>query len=351
MDEDALIDALNEALGEPGPRMVYADWLEERGDPRSEYFRAEDHLRRAPLGDPSRRELGRAWRDRRATMDREWLARVEPGAPVPAWVPIEARRPPRIGLDDWHQWASESHYEWVVLAVMAPIEAVARAVIEARTDSPPDSAVASGLWRKGVPVRKPEPYEHGAAGIPFVQLKGHAWTVAMYDTFNLSTSSYYAAQEDAQALSALLGTLAVQYSAEDTSSATGYDLCECGELIEYAEDAPGDLSFVSKRRKIPWPESPRGFPDDLFRALGLYIPGFYAGGPGVLVGVPEPDDFARADLLDIGWQSREFRLKDEIQRQATRRDESFEIYRLRDHGDDPTEEPEWGDEEDGDIPF
>jgi len=31
----ALIAALNEARGDPGPRMVYADWLEERGDPRA----------------------------------------------------------------------------------------------------------------------------------------------------------------------------------------------------------------------------------------------------------------------------------------------------------------------------
>jgi uncharacterized protein (TIGR02996 family) len=354
MDEDALIDALNEAPAEPGPRMVYADWLEERGDPRSEYFQAEDRLRRAPLGDPSRRELGLAWRDRRATMDKEWLARVEPWAPVPAWVTIEAWRPPRLGLDDWHQWASESHYEWVVLAVMAPIEAVARAVIEARSGTDPESALASGRWEKDVPVREPAPYEMGSGGIPLVQLKGHAWTVAMYDTFNLTMNSYYAAQDDALALSARFGTLAVEYSAEDTSGVTGYHLFECGELIEYADDEPGEGVFASKRRRPPWPRIPRGFPDDLFRALGLYVPGFYAGGPGVLAGAPGPSDFARADVLHIGWGDRKVRdgssLEDAIQRASIRNEDSFEVHRLGDHEDgDPMDEPDW-DEED-DIPF
>jgi uncharacterized protein (TIGR02996 family) len=346
MDEERLLVALNETPGDPVPRLAYAAWLEERGDPRSEYFRVEDRLRKTPLGDPSRRILGRDWRERRATLDPAWLARVEPGAPVPAWVPIEVRRPPRVGLDDWHEWARQSHYEWVVLATLAPIEAVVRAVIEVRLGSDPDSALASGVWRRGVPVQRGEQHERGSPGIPFVQLTGHAWTVAMYDTFHLSLTTYHAAQDDARELSDRLGTLAVEYSAEDTSSATGYHLYECGELIEFAEDAPGEARFASRRRPLPWTAAPRNFPDDLFRALGLYLPGFYAGGTGIRLGVPEPGDFTRADLLRIGWQYREDRLEG-----AIRRNDGFaEIHRLYDEGYDP-EGGLAGDEDEVDIPF
>jgi uncharacterized protein (TIGR02996 family) len=38
-EEDALIHAVLAAPDDPGPQSVYADWLEERGDPRGEYLR------------------------------------------------------------------------------------------------------------------------------------------------------------------------------------------------------------------------------------------------------------------------------------------------------------------------
>lgn len=34
------------------PRMIYADWLEERGDPRAEFIRVQLELARAPVGSP-----------------------------------------------------------------------------------------------------------------------------------------------------------------------------------------------------------------------------------------------------------------------------------------------------------
>jgi uncharacterized protein (TIGR02996 family) len=346
MDEKTVLVALDENPGEAGPRMAYAAWLDDRGDPRSEYFRAEHRLRDAPPGGRSRHALGRAWRELRGAQDPAWLARIDRGAPVPAWVPIEARRPPRIGLDDWQDWARRSHYEWVILAVMAPIEAVVRAEIEARAGSDPDAALASGLWRRGVPVRRPQDYESGAPGIPFVQLERHAWTVAMYDTFHFSIPSSQAAEADARELSDRLGTLAVEYSAEDTSSATGYHLFECGELVEFAEDAPGETTFASKRRPLPWPAAPSDFPGDLFRALGLYVPGFYAGASEVLLGVPEPAELGRADLLGLRWHYRETGLVDVV-----RSDAGFaEIHRLHDDGPDPSGGPD-GAGDDEDIPF
>jgi uncharacterized protein (TIGR02996 family) len=38
-DEDAFVQALLAAPGDTSLRLVYADWLEERGDPRGEYLR------------------------------------------------------------------------------------------------------------------------------------------------------------------------------------------------------------------------------------------------------------------------------------------------------------------------
>jgi uncharacterized protein (TIGR02996 family) len=298
VDEEGLLAAIDESPGQVGPREAYADWLRDRGDSRYQYLDAERRLREAPLGAPSRRELGRAWRELRAAQDPAWLRRLEPEAPIPAWLPAEARRPPRLGLDDWHEWASESHYEWVVLAVLAPIEAVVRAVIEARTNSSPGAALASGPWEKNVPVGPARNGDSVADGIPFVQLRGHAWTVAMYDTFRLSLESQRAALSDAATLSDRLGTLAVVYAAEDTSGATGYELFECGERIEFAEWAPGEeVVFESRRRPPPGDEALDDFDDDLFRALGLYVPGFYAGWDAVRVGILEPTEVARADVL------------------------------------------------------
>src|SRR5437763_1851014 len=45
-DEQPFIDALYASPADHVPRLVYADWLEERGDPRAAYLRAEaEHFR------------------------------------------------------------------------------------------------------------------------------------------------------------------------------------------------------------------------------------------------------------------------------------------------------------------
>src|SRR5262249_464779 len=40
-----------------GPRLIYADWLAERGDPRGEFIRAQCELARLPVADSRRTEL------------------------------------------------------------------------------------------------------------------------------------------------------------------------------------------------------------------------------------------------------------------------------------------------------
>jgi len=60
-DEGAFIRVILADPSDPSPRLVYADWLEERGDPesacRAEYLRIECQLDGLPSGDRSRRRL------------------------------------------------------------------------------------------------------------------------------------------------------------------------------------------------------------------------------------------------------------------------------------------------------
>src|SRR5262245_10797416 len=74
-EEDAFIRAILTAPGDATPRLVYADWLEERGDPRSEYLRlafAHRALNAAPPSDVARARR----RQLRKQIDPRWVARM-----------------------------------------------------------------------------------------------------------------------------------------------------------------------------------------------------------------------------------------------------------------------------------
>src|SRR5262245_54378867 len=74
-EEDALIRAVLAAPDDPGPQLVYADWLEERGDPRGEYLRCR--CARARLD----------WKDAKhaALLRREEELRQRHPAVIPPW--------------------------------------------------------------------------------------------------------------------------------------------------------------------------------------------------------------------------------------------------------------------------
>jgi uncharacterized protein (TIGR02996 family) len=55
--DDGFLHAVREDPDDDAPRLVYADWLEERGDPRGEFIRADCALARLPAGDPRRPAL------------------------------------------------------------------------------------------------------------------------------------------------------------------------------------------------------------------------------------------------------------------------------------------------------
>src|SRR5207249_6247262 len=54
---NAFLDAIRAAPDDDGPRLIYADWLEERGDPRGEFIRLQVELARLPADDPRLPEL------------------------------------------------------------------------------------------------------------------------------------------------------------------------------------------------------------------------------------------------------------------------------------------------------
>src|SRR2546423_15203209 len=81
-DEQGLLQAILESPGDDLPRLVYADWLDENGDPdRAEFIRTQVELARMGKGDERRASL--ALREQ-ALLDRHqkaWLAALPGDAP------------------------------------------------------------------------------------------------------------------------------------------------------------------------------------------------------------------------------------------------------------------------------
>ncbi len=55
--EEAFLQAIREAPDDDAPRLLYADWLEERGDPRGAFIRVQCALEQRDPADPARPEL------------------------------------------------------------------------------------------------------------------------------------------------------------------------------------------------------------------------------------------------------------------------------------------------------
>jgi uncharacterized protein (TIGR02996 family) len=91
MDESGFLDAIRANPGDDMHRLVYADWLEERGDPRGDFLRlrialaatAPDHTDRVA----GEHELSRL----RKGCDAAWLAVIEPRRPPPPYDPTQRR--------------------------------------------------------------------------------------------------------------------------------------------------------------------------------------------------------------------------------------------------------------------
>src|SRR5262249_58169856 len=70
--EDAFLADILEHADDDTPRLVYADWLDEHGQPeRAEFIRVQCELERIPQDDPRRLAL----EDRAADLQRVWGAK------------------------------------------------------------------------------------------------------------------------------------------------------------------------------------------------------------------------------------------------------------------------------------
>jgi len=80
-DETAFLRAILAAPGDPLPRLVYADWLEEQGDAdsarRAEYLRAECRLDGLPADDPARRRLQDRLGELRRLVGDDWWRQLD----------------------------------------------------------------------------------------------------------------------------------------------------------------------------------------------------------------------------------------------------------------------------------
>lgn len=74
--DDAFLQAILENPDDDFPRLVYADWLEERGDPRGEFIRLQCQIANLPAGDPRRPELEGRERDLLGRHEDSWVGRI-----------------------------------------------------------------------------------------------------------------------------------------------------------------------------------------------------------------------------------------------------------------------------------
>jgi uncharacterized protein (TIGR02996 family) len=80
-DERAFFRAISSKPLDRTVRLVYADWLEERNDPRAEFVRVQVQLSELPPDDPSRPAVEAREQKLRAACPAYWLARLDP----PVW--------------------------------------------------------------------------------------------------------------------------------------------------------------------------------------------------------------------------------------------------------------------------
>jgi uncharacterized protein (TIGR02996 family) len=73
-DEGAFLRSVRDDPDDQATRLVFADWLEERGDARAEFVRLDTALRKMTGGESEFQKREDRWRELRNTLPREWLA-------------------------------------------------------------------------------------------------------------------------------------------------------------------------------------------------------------------------------------------------------------------------------------
>lgn len=75
-DEQPFLDEIQAHPYDDGPRLIYADWLEERDDDRGEYLRLEVELNGLTEGDALFDELHPRLLELRSRFDPRWVAEI-----------------------------------------------------------------------------------------------------------------------------------------------------------------------------------------------------------------------------------------------------------------------------------
>src|SRR5262245_54908031 len=118
-NDTALLQAIRADLDDDGPRLVYADWLEEHGDPeRGELIRVQCELARLAKDDPRRDQLVRRERVLLGRNRERWLAGL------PAWARRERCRFRRGFPADITTTGRKLSDDAAALWVAAPLEEV-----------------------------------------------------------------------------------------------------------------------------------------------------------------------------------------------------------------------------------
>src|SRR5262245_26986894 len=108
-DDEGFVRAIEAAPDDLAPRLVYADWLDERHDPRAELIRLEHAMDQLPAQSDRYWELKPRRYELRAGCDPNWLRRLGNGTdyrPVFADVPARWRdrwRLLREFVERWHR--------------------------------------------------------------------------------------------------------------------------------------------------------------------------------------------------------------------------------------------------------
>jgi len=76
--DERFLQAIIENPDDDAPRLVYADWLEERGDPRGEFIRVQCQLARLPDNDSARPAFVQREHDLLAAHEEQWVAPLRP---------------------------------------------------------------------------------------------------------------------------------------------------------------------------------------------------------------------------------------------------------------------------------
>lgn len=76
MDTDPFVAAIHAEPDDDLPRLIYADWLDEHGDPRGPFVRAQLALARLPSDDPQRSEWAELEKELLAEHESEWIGEL-----------------------------------------------------------------------------------------------------------------------------------------------------------------------------------------------------------------------------------------------------------------------------------